>query len=185
MDAEDGPCLEAILDAKAASCLLRFDAPFLFRRTPLCCSPHYFHVPGRNREPRDIRPGSADRASHRAGLAERVRVSTVSDMPRRRRGLINRERCCSRNRNRTPRPGCTTWPGRSVASLGRAGNCMYKSARIIPVQPHAGCISAVTTALATTRAGASVSVLGACRPSIPPSGSVRRPATRRRCRGGK
>ena len=39
MDAEDGPCLEAILDAKAASCLLCFDAHSFFAERPCVALP--------------------------------------------------------------------------------------------------------------------------------------------------
>ena len=86
---EDGPCLDAILGAKGRDrgLLLRFEA-LLFRRTPpLDCPPLCFHVPGRSRQPRKFRTRPADRAFHRAGLAGHVRVSTISDMRRCRRGF--------------------------------------------------------------------------------------------------
>src|ERR1035437_10843122 len=89
MAAEDGPCLDAILDAKGSDrcLLLRFEI-LLFRRTsPLDWSPLSFHAPGRSRQPRKFRTRPADRAFHRAGLAAHVRVSTNSDMRRCRRGF--------------------------------------------------------------------------------------------------
>ena len=89
MATEDGPCLDAILDAKGSErcLLLQFEA-LLFRRTwPLVCSPLSFHAAGRSRQPRKVRTRPADRACHRAGLAGHVRVSTISDMRRCRRGF--------------------------------------------------------------------------------------------------
>src|ERR1035437_5516517 len=89
MAAEDGPCLDAILDAKGSDrcLLLRFEI-LLFRRTsPLDWSPLSFHAPGRSRQPRKFRTRPADRAFHRAGLAGHVRVSTNSGMRRCRRGF--------------------------------------------------------------------------------------------------
>jgi hypothetical protein len=107
MATEDGPCLDAILGAKGRDrgLLLRFEALRFRRTSPLDCPPLCFHVPGRSRQPRKFRTRPADRAFHRAGLAGHVRVSTISDMRRCRRGFGMRD-------------GPSTRVGRSRESAG-------------------------------------------------------------------